>query len=336
MKIILNQKKKIIEEDNNKLKNEKEELDKKLKLNSSNSEDEQNKLKKEKEELEKNMNEKISKLEEENKKYKNEKEELEKKLKSNSSNSEAEITKLKKEKEDLDQKLKLNSSNSEKELNKLKNEKIEMEKKFEEEINKLKSEKDELEKKVNLNASAKDDSAKEKQHYESLIEEYKKKKDDAMLQMNACLEKCSKLMEENRNYKDNISIQQTNAAKIAEQLTKYKNMIDKVNLRNQMYHIIKIGVVTNSDIYIYFGKNKDGNYVMRIDDKKNIEYINIQDVEYVTQIEKEKNKIQISYMYKTKKYIINALVDEFVINELIEAYKNFYTESMKLQNELRF
>jgi chromosome segregation ATPase len=286
-------------------------LEKKLKENISKLEEDKNKLKNDKEELEKKMNENISKLEEENKKYKNEKEELEKKLKSNSSDSETEINKLKKEK-------------------------FEMEKKLEEEINKLKSEKNELEKKVNLNASASAESIKDKQHYESLIEEYKKKKDDAIHQMNACLEKCSKLMEDNRNYQDSISIQQTNAAKIAEQLTKYKNMIDKVNLRNQMYHIIKIGVVSNTDIYIYFGKNKDGNYVMRIDDKKNIEYVNIQDVEYVTQIEKEKNKIQISYMYKTKKYIINALVDEFVIKELIEAYKNFYTESMKLQNELRF
>ena len=33
-------------------------------------------------------------------------------------------------------------------------------------------------------------------------------------------------MEENRNYKDNISIQQTNAAKIAEQLTKYNETVE--------------------------------------------------------------------------------------------------------------
>ena len=103
-----------------------------------------------------------------------------------------------------------------------------------------------------------------------------------------------------------------------------------------MYHIIKIGVVTNSDIYIYFGKNNDGNYVMRIDDKKLAEFVNIQDVLYIKKIDSNSNKVQLSYMLKSKKYVMNVLVDDFVVEEFIDAYKNFYHESVKMQNELRF
>ena len=41
-------------------------------------------------------------------------------------------------------------------------------------------------------------------------------------------------------------------------------------------------------------------------------------------------------MYKAKKYCINVLVDELVIDQFVEAYKNFYSESMKNQNKINF
>ena len=250
-----------------------------------------------------------------------------------------EITQLKFENETILKKLNMSLEESEnrklefRTINKALTDKV---KSLGEEIEKLKKEKSELEKTVNLNSSMHVQTMREKQHFDALLNEYKKNKEEAIRQLDACLEKCSKLAEENQNYKDTMKIRQEEAAKIAEELAKYKNMMDKVNLRNQMYHVTKLGKVSNVDIDIYFGEGKDGNYIMRIDDKKLAEFVNIQDVLYIKKIDSNSNKVQLSYMLKSKKYVMNVLVDDFVIEEFIDAYKNFYHESVKMQNELRF
>ena len=250
-----------------------------------------------------------------------------------------EITQLKFENETILKKLNMSLEESEnrklefRTINKALTDKV---KTLGEEIEKLKKEKSELEKSVNLNSSMHVQTMREKQHFDALLNEYKKNKEEAIRQLDACLEKCSKLAEENQNYKDTMKIRQEEAAKIAEELAKYKNMMDKVNLRNQMYHVTKLGKVSNVDIDIYFGEGKDGNYIMRIDDKKLAEFVNIQDVLYIKKIDSNSNKVQLSYMLKSKKYVMNVLVDDFVVEEFIDAYKNFYHESVKMQNELRF
>ena len=250
-----------------------------------------------------------------------------------------EITQLKFENETILKKLNMSLEESEnrklefRTINKALTDKV---KSLGEEIEKLKKEKSELEKTVNLNSSMHVQTMREKQHFDALLNEYKKNKEEAIRQLDACLEKCSKLAVENQNYKDTMKIRQEEAAKIAEELAKYKNMMDKVNLRNQMYHVTKLGKVSNVDIDIYFGEGKDGNYIMRIDDKKLAEFVNIQDVLYIKKIDSNSNKVQLSYMLKSKKYVMNVLVDDFVIEEFIDAYKNFYHESVKMQNELRF
>ena len=250
-----------------------------------------------------------------------------------------EITQLKFENETILKKLNMSLEESEnrklefRTINKALTDKV---KTLGEEIEKLKKEKSEFEKTANLNSSMNVQTMREKQHFDALLNEYKKNKEEAIRQLDACLEKCSKLAEENQNYKDTMKIRQEEAAKIAEELAKYKNMMDKVNLRNQMYHVTKLGKVSNVDIDIYFGEGKDGNYIMRIDDKKLAEYVNIQDVLYIKKIDSNSNKVQLSYMLKSKKYVMNVLVDDFVVEEFIDAYKNFYHESVKMQNELRF
>ena len=89
-------------------------------------------------------------------------------------------------------------------------------------------------------------------------------------------------------------------------------------------------------LILFFYKNEDGVYVMRIDEKNNSDSINILDVESVNQSNKNKNKVDISYMYEYKKYNISVLVNELVVGQLVDAYKNFYSESMKLQNKIDF
>ena len=64
--------------------------------------------------------------------------------------------------------------------------------------------------------------------------------------------------------------------------------------------------------------------------------MNIQDVEYVNRVEGNKNKAEIGYMYKAKKYKITVLVDELVVEQFVEAYKIFYLESMKDQNKIAY
>ena len=209
----------------------------------------------------------------------------------------------------------------------LKNEKEEI-------ISKTNSEKEELQAKIKQVSSVTSDSMREKERFEALLKEYKKAKEEAIHQLNACLEKCGKLVVENKTYKDSIYLHEDEAGKMAQKLAEYKNMLIKVNLRNQMYHVKKVGLVSNSEIDIIFGQDKEKNYVMRIDEKGKTEMINIQDVESVNRVDAKKNKVAISYMYKAKKYNINVLVDELVIDQFVEAYKNFYSESMKNQNKL--
>ena len=75
---------------------------------------------------------------------------------------------------------------------------------------------------------------------------------------------------------------------------------------------------------------------MRIDEKNNSDFINILDVESVNQSDKKKNKVDISYMHKSKKFNLSVLVNELVVDQFADAYKNFYPESMKSQNKVGY
>jgi hypothetical protein len=182
----------------------------------------------------------------------------------------------------------------------------------------------------------KDQLILEKEHFEALIKDYKKSKDEAIIQLEACLKKNGELVVENQTYKDSIYKHEIDAGKMAQKLAEFKNIILSMNLRNQVFHVKKVGLISHNEIDIIFGKGQDGNYVMRIDEKNNSDMINILDVESVNQNEKKKNKVDISYMLKSKKYNISVLVNELVVDQFVEAYKNFYFESMKTQNQIGY
>ena len=195
-------------------------------------------------------------------------------------------------------------------------------------------EKEQLIREKNKLLIEKDRLISEKEHFEALIKDYKKSKDEAMIQLEACLKKNGELVLENQTYKDSIYNHEINSGKMAQKLAEYKNIIISMNLRNQVFHVKKLGIISHNEIDIIFGKGQNGNYVMRIDEKNNSEMINILDVESFFQNDKKKNKVDISYMYKSKKYNISVLVNELIVDQFIEAYKNFYSESMKLQNKI--
>ena len=182
----------------------------------------------------------------------------------------------------------------------------------------------------------KDRLISEKEHFEALLKDYKNSKEEALKQIEELQKKNKELLEENDKLKEAKISLETNAGKMALKLTEYKNMVLDMNLRNQVFHVKKTGLISHNEIDIIFYKNEDGIFVMRIDDKNNSDIINILDVESVNQSNKNKNKVDISYMYKSKKYNISVLVNELVVDQLVDAYKNFYSESMKLQNKVGF
>ena len=125
---------------------------------------------------------------------------------------------------------------------------------------------------------------------------------------------------------------------MALKLTEYKTGILTMNLRNQVFHVKKAGLIqqiAHSEIDIIFYRENFGNFYMKIEDNKNnVEIVNILDVESVKISDKKKNKVDISYMYKSKKINLSVLVHELVVDQFIDTYKNFYQESMKSQNKV--
>lgn len=209
-------------------------------------------------------------------------------------------------------------------------------KSLEEQIKMLKGEKDELQDRIKLTSTISSKTLKETEHFKGLFQEYKKGKEEVEQKLDSCLKKYNKLLEENEEYKQTISRHEVNSGKMAKRLSELKNLYVKVNLRNQMFHVKKEGLLSNTEIDIIFGRGDEGNYVMRIDEKDHKELMNIQDVEYVNRVEGNKNKVEIGYMYKAKKYKITVLVDELVVEQFVEAYKIFYLESMKDQNKIAY
>ena len=205
-------------------------------------------------------------------------------------------------------------------------------KSLEDEIKMLQEEKEELQDRIKLTSSISSQTLKETEHFKSLLLDYKKGKEEAVNQLNSYLEKCNKLEEENESYKKEISRHEIDSRKMAQKLSELKNYYIKLNLRNQMFHVKKVGLMSYTEIDIIFGRGEDGNYVMRIDNNGGMEIINIQDVEYVNRVENTKNKVEIGYMLNGKKYGIVILVPELVVDQFVEAYKNFYFESMKNQS----
>ena len=227
-----------------------------------------------------------------------------------------------------------------KELKTLKTEKTDLEK----EIEKLKIEiktqaltpPPEMVREREILIREKDKLLSEKEHFEALLKDYKQNKDEAIQQLEESNKKNKEYSEENIKLKESVQTLETNAGKMALKLTDYKNMVLDMNLRNQVFHVKKAGIISHNEIDLIFYKEKDGNFFMRIDEKNNSDLINILDVESVNQSDKKKNKVDISYMYKSKKYNLSVLVNELVVDQLVIAYKNFYSESMKLQNKIGF
>lgn len=207
---------------------------------------------------------------------------------------------------------------------------------LEDEIKMLQEEKEELQDRIKLTSSISSQTLRETEHFKTLLHDYKKGKDDAVSQLNSWVEKCNKLKEENESYKKEIARHEVDSVKMAQKLSELKSLYIKVNLRNQMYHVKKSGLLSSAEIDIIFGKGDEGNYVMRIDSKEGTQIVNIQDVESVNRVNSSKNKVDIKYMHNGKKYSITIIVPDVVVDQFVETYKIFYFESMKNQNELTY
>lgn len=207
-------------------------------------------------------------------------------------------------------------------------------KSLEDQIKMLQEERDELQDRIKLTSSISSQTIKETEHFKGLLYDYKKGKEDAVKELDIFKEKYNKLMEENESHKKEIERLETNSIKMAQKLSELKSLYIKVNLRNQMYHVKKVGLMSSMEIDVIFGRGEDGNYVMRIDSKEGMQIVNIQDVESINRVNNSKNKVEIKYMLNSKKYNISVIVPELVVDQFVETYKIFYFESMKYQNNV--
>jgi chromosome segregation ATPase len=204
------------------------------------------------------------------------------------------------------------------------------------EIQKLQKEKGELNNRINTVLSMSSQNMKETEHFKTLLNDYKKDKEQMNKNLNSYIEKYNKLLEENARYKEALLKHEEDSGKMAQKLAELKNLMIKLNLKTQMFHVKKLGLLSNTEMDILFGKSEDGNYVMRLDDKNEKEIINILDVESVEKEKGSNDKIEIIYMRNGKKHSIVVVVDELIIDQMVKAYKIFFSESMKKINHINY
>ena len=207
---------------------------------------------------------------------------------------------------------------------------------LEQEIKKLENEKQELNERINMASSMASQNMKETEHFRGLLNDYKRDREQANINLNSYVEKYNKLKKENDQYKEALLRHEENSGKMAQKLAELKNLMIKLNLRNQMFHVKKVGLLSHSEIDILFGNSENGNFIMRIDDKNEKEIINIQDVESVEKVKDSNNKVEIVYMKNGKKHSMVVIVNEFIIDQMVKAYKIFFSESMKKLNHIDY
>ena len=196
-------------------------------------------------------------------------------------------------------------SSLEKEIKKLQTEKQEEIKKLQtemqEEIKKIQTEKQELNKKMGTVISMSSENMKEMDHLRSLLNDYKRDREQANISLNSYIEKNNKLIQENKSYKEAILRHEEDSGKMAQKLAELKNLMIKINLKNRMFHVKKVGLLSYTEIDILFAKSEEGNYIMRIDDPNEREIINILDVESVEIQNGTTDKVEIVYMKNRRK-----------------------------------
>ena len=252
-----------------------------------------------------------------------------------------EISSLKLENEDL--KLKLNNSmtnldNKIKQYSKIIEVQTEKLTKKENENMELKKNIFELNEKINNNSNISKEEIenlkKEKNHFEILFKQTENEKNEIKNKYKESLNNIKNLEEEKKNNLEKIHQQEINGIKLAQKLTEYKNLLIELNTKIQIFHVQRINTFTKSEMDITFGKDKNNNFVMKIDDGDSASLVNIEDIESVKQL--DKNKLEIKYMFNSKKYKINIIVDELIIDQFITAYNDFYLRSVKEKNNIKY
>jgi hypothetical protein len=252
-----------------------------------------------------------------------------------------EISSLKLENEDL--KLKLNNSmtnldNKIKQYSKIIEVQTEKLTKKENENMELKKNIFELNEKINNNSNISKEEIenlkKEKNHFEILFKKTENEKKEIKNKYEKSLNNIKNLEEEKKNNLERIHQQEINGIKLAQKLTEYKNLLIQINTKIQIFHVQRINTFTKSEMDITFGQDKNNNFVMKIDDGDSASLVNIEDIESVKQL--DKNKLEIKYMFNSKKYKINIIVDELIIDQFITAYNDFYLRSVKEKNNIKY
>ena len=183
----------------------------------------------------------------------------------------------------------------------------------------------ELELKNNI---IKEDNEK-KNYLETIIKDLEENKNNLITQLQRSINKCEKLVLENQTNREKLHQHQIDED-ILTKLAEHKNALIKINTKVQIFQVQKIGLISHSPLDITFGQDKDNNYVMTIeDDNKKVELVNMLDVEYFKKTGKD--KVEISYMHKSRKKNFTVIVEETNIDKFMDAYKNFFIEAKENQ-----
>ena len=174
----------------------------------------------------------------------------------------------------------------------------------------------------------------EKTRFEILFKQNENEKQEIKEKYEESLNTITKLEEEKKNNLEKIHQQEVNGIKLAQKLSEYKNLLIELNTKIQIFHVQRINTFTKSDMDITFGQDKNNNFVMKLDDGNSASLVNIEDIESVKQL--DKNKLEIYYMYNSKKYKINIIIDELIIDQFITAYNDFYLRSVKEKNNIEY
>lgn len=194
----------------------------------------------------------------------------------------------------------------------------------------LQKENNELKAKVGTGAESISKVQMEREHFEEVIRSLRREKEDAIDKMKQILSKFEELTLESESYKDCLHRHEIENAKLAQKLAEYKNMLIDMNTKVHIFHVTKVNSLMNKEIDITFGEASDGSIIMKVSYDKNEWFVNIEDVEYAKEI--ENGKIEIGYMRNSKKKKMIILINELIVEQFIQVYKDFFAKNMKKIN----
>ena len=139
--------------------------------------------------------------------------------------------------------------------------------------------------------------------------------------------------EQIKAYKESIRNHEVENAVLAEKLSNFKNTFLDMNLQVRVFNVIKIDSWVNKPTEITFGQSEDDTFVMKVKNSVKEFFINIEDIESVQPI--DKNKIEVHYMHEGKAKIMKLIINELIMDQFIQTYHDYSQKSIQVANNVK-